>query len=347
MSASMVFLKSMLVIGLGQKSWIYAFSYIAFDLLVYLAQKIMRRDYTIWLPIKGCWGVVLSGMFRVIIKLISDFTGCIHFRHPYEVGGLYFTLNFLSPLFGMALLLTLQSQAQLSLFHENTFEYYKTATIIAGSILMFMSALFLMIMNPRHRRSFFSIELGWQMTRRIFLEGDDAMKAEVFDTNIAHWEPIRDNVEDWVRANWHLWKYKRPDWFTDHWIALVPLNMIPEDDDEFFPSERSTKKHSSGDDEFGRASYRKRRSVTPLEKVFFHNVEQPAMIRHSFANFSTSHLNPERDSRKVAPEVGSSSSASSSLKNVKRVKNLKKAETLDETLFKHKLSRRGLSGFIN
>ena len=62
------------------------------------------------------------------------------------------------------------------------------------------------------------------------MEGNDAMKAEVFETNILHWEPIRVHVEDWVRNGWHEWKDHRPNWFTDHWITLVPLEMIPKEE---------------------------------------------------------------------------------------------------------------------
>ena len=30
---------------------------------------------------------------RVGIKIVVDFTGCIHLRHPYELGGLYYSLT--------------------------------------------------------------------------------------------------------------------------------------------------------------------------------------------------------------------------------------------------------------
>ena len=34
-------------------------------------------------------------LVRVAVKIITDFSGCLHFRHPYEMGGLAFCLSML------------------------------------------------------------------------------------------------------------------------------------------------------------------------------------------------------------------------------------------------------------
>ncbi|GMH65331.1 hypothetical protein TrLO_g12689 [Triparma laevis f. longispina] len=66
------------------------------------------------------------------------------------------------------------------------------------------------------------------MNRRIFLDGDDTVRAEVFGFNEAHWSPIREKVEDWIGGGWHYWEEEKPEWFTDAFKASVPEYMIPE-----------------------------------------------------------------------------------------------------------------------
>ncbi|GMH74612.1 hypothetical protein TrLO_g4240 [Triparma laevis f. longispina] len=79
----------------------YALLYLGVEIAVYLGLKVLRKDYTHWLPIKGLFSLVVSGIVRVVVKMIEDFTDCMHYRHPYEVGGLYFTVNLFVPVFGL------------------------------------------------------------------------------------------------------------------------------------------------------------------------------------------------------------------------------------------------------
>ncbi|GMI14487.1 hypothetical protein TrLO_g4880 [Triparma laevis f. longispina] len=302
LSACQVLLKSMLVVALEQISMSYGLIYIFADMMVYLTQKVLRRDYTFWVPVTGVMGVLVSFLFRVIAKFIADFTGCVHFRHPYEVGGLYFSLNFLSPLMGMTVLLVLQDAGDFgfkAFEKDTTLTYMKTATIIAGSVLILMAGLFFLMMDKSYRPTYFSTETGWQMTRRMFMEGNDAMKAEVFDTNTLHWEPIRAHVEDWVRNGWHEWKDHRPDWFTDHWITLVPLEMIPEEEAIDIDT----------DGNVGGGGERRQLLATAVEEMLFRVGQGGSKKRHSIV---------------VMP-----------------VNGLKKAKTVDVSEFKKTLNRRG------
>ena len=65
------------------------------------------------------------------------------------------------------------------------------------------------------------------MARRLFLEGTDIMKADVFINNKTHWMPIRDKVEAWVKEGWATWEEEKPEWFTDQWKSIVPEEMKP------------------------------------------------------------------------------------------------------------------------
>ena len=69
--------------------------YLSFDVLLYLLIKWGRRDFTYFLPISGKLGAVISFVMRIIIKFISDFTGVVHYRRPYDIGGLQFSISVL------------------------------------------------------------------------------------------------------------------------------------------------------------------------------------------------------------------------------------------------------------
>ena len=63
------------------------------ELLLYLAWKIFRGDFLYWVRLEGVFGVILSFFVRVIVKVVVDFTGCLQFRHPYELGGAVFSVS--------------------------------------------------------------------------------------------------------------------------------------------------------------------------------------------------------------------------------------------------------------
>ena len=71
------------------QGWLAAV-YLVSDFLVMVGYKALRRDVLCWVP---TFGVPLSLLVRFIFKLFTDSTSCVHFRHPLELGGLYYCLN--------------------------------------------------------------------------------------------------------------------------------------------------------------------------------------------------------------------------------------------------------------
>jgi len=69
--------------------------YVLASACVYLIYRVCRGDLHDWLPIKGKRGWVVSVAFRMLCKIIVDFTGLVQFLHPQEVGGAYYTISLL------------------------------------------------------------------------------------------------------------------------------------------------------------------------------------------------------------------------------------------------------------
>ena len=63
----------------GKTTLLYA---VVGEIVAYLAYKIARRDFLYWLEIKGNFEVFVALPFRVVVKVIVDFSGCLHMRHP-------------------------------------------------------------------------------------------------------------------------------------------------------------------------------------------------------------------------------------------------------------------------
>ena len=114
LSAIQVLIKSMFIATLAFKNFSYAWLYLGADMFFYLAVKVLRRDFAYWPQLYGLTGFAAACLGRVAVKLVADFTSCVQFRHPYEVGGLPFTLNMLTPLIGMSALLALLEEDALN-----------------------------------------------------------------------------------------------------------------------------------------------------------------------------------------------------------------------------------------
>jgi hypothetical protein len=71
------------------RGWLAAV-YLVGDFLVMVGYKAVRRDVLYWLPNSG---VPFSLLYRFMSKVFADSTSCVHFRHPLELGGLYYCLN--------------------------------------------------------------------------------------------------------------------------------------------------------------------------------------------------------------------------------------------------------------
>jgi len=82
-------------------------------------------------------------------------------------------------------------------------------------------------MKKEYRRTFFTTRTGKQWTMDFFVKGvDDEQKATVMGCNKAQWRAIREDVKEWVQANWWRWKEEKPAWFDLAWQSKVPEEWI-------------------------------------------------------------------------------------------------------------------------
>ena len=57
--------------------------FIGGEVLIYLMWKIIRGDFLYWIRFDGGFLAIALSLFdRVLHKIIMDFSGCLHLRHP-------------------------------------------------------------------------------------------------------------------------------------------------------------------------------------------------------------------------------------------------------------------------
>jgi hypothetical protein len=207
-------------------SW--AFLYIGADLGLYILVKIMRGDFWYWMPTGGNMEVVSSIGFRVIVKIIVDFTSIVHFRNPQEVGGAYW-------LFGLVLTM---GSLPVSIYVASPY-VDERAIDIASSIMEYFIlmttlcfAVFFLNIKRKYWHTFWSTQKGKDRSMARFLEGEsDKIKFKVLENSRHQWVSIEGEIKKWVELNWAKWEEEKPDWFTDFMKAKVPVDFIPADGD--------------------------------------------------------------------------------------------------------------------
>jgi hypothetical protein len=207
----------------------YFAMYFVADNLLYILQKIVRGDFYYWAPVEGPAGAFLSFFMRVGIKTVVDFTGVVQFRHPYEMGGAYFS-------FSMVLALLVSYAAvyiHFKLGHGETGmrqEDVWTLVLDLSGAWTVSYCTFFLLMKKKYRRTFFSLTKGKQVTIDYFLSDDDAIKSACFGCTRQHWKAIEPAMEEWVKKGWWRWENDNPVWFTDQFKASVPEEWIPSEE---------------------------------------------------------------------------------------------------------------------
>jgi hypothetical protein len=205
----------------------YLFGILCAEMGIYWAYKVLMGDVAHWMPVDGPAGFALSLVMRVVVKVVTDFTSVVQFRAPGEMGGLYFTVN-------NAMGFVICFAAIKIFFASDVGKVSRNENFALKALFGLLAfwalnaALGVSMMKKEYRKTFVSSETGCEWAQKFFLEGEtDKAKSKPIRLNRKKWEPIKELVKEWVQENWWTWNDKNPDWFTDAWIAKVPDDFIP------------------------------------------------------------------------------------------------------------------------
>ena len=94
LTAGMLLIRCMTIVLLGVKGGSWVALYTSADMGLYLLVKVFRGDFWYWMPLGGKAEILSSFLARVMIKIITDYTSIVQFRHPNEVGGAYWLFGY-------------------------------------------------------------------------------------------------------------------------------------------------------------------------------------------------------------------------------------------------------------
>jgi hypothetical protein len=228
LSAGMLLIRCTTIVLLGIIGSSSVFLYIGADLGLYILVKILRGDFWYWIPLGGNIEIVSSILGRVVIKIITDFTSIVLYRHPNEVGGAYWLFS---------LLLTMGS-LPISIYIASPYIDGKAIDIASSIVKYFIPittmcfAVFFLNIERKYWHTFLSTQRSKDMSMAFFLEGEnDKIKFEVFGSSRHHWVSIEKEIKKWIELNWAKWEEEKPEWLTDVRKATVPVDFIPSDGD--------------------------------------------------------------------------------------------------------------------
>ena len=165
----------------------------------------------------------------ILAKVVADYSGSLVFRNPFELGGIYFSVNLLTTQVSVPVCVLLYHKYYIGGNEIDEMWTWGIAGTLATLWLAAFSFLIFYVIVPEYRKNFFSFQSGWQKTKSVFLEndGNDERKLTVVGFNRVHWRSIEGEVRAWTMANWSRWEAEQPEWFTPLLKASIPDDCIP------------------------------------------------------------------------------------------------------------------------
>ena len=194
--AAHVLSKAVAMGALANTCWWWLVVYMSFDICLYMSYKMARRDLWHWWPTTG---VGIAVLCRVLVKVLVDFSGCVHFRNPVELGGAYWLLN--------AVMSQLSCIVSVILYDR----YFVGDAKISGPFLsgtvgalaavwLVAFCAFLLIIKREYVYTFVSMQSGSDYVISYFRDNlDEARRIQIFYSNELMWASIRPAVRTWVR----------------------------------------------------------------------------------------------------------------------------------------------------
>jgi hypothetical protein len=224
-SAGMLVIRCMSIVVLGLLGGKWVSLYVGADLGLYLLVKVLRGDFWYWVPVGGNAEILSSVVGRLLVKVVTDFTSIVQFRHPTENGGISWMFGFVLTMGSLPIAIILAERKNV------TEEELKLAWKVVGIFIpctVVLFAVFFFTIEKKYWGTFYSLQRGKDLTVKSFRECSDAGKTRyTFLTSKHHWKAIEGEVKAWVEANWDRWEEEKPNWFDDAMRARVPVEYIP------------------------------------------------------------------------------------------------------------------------
>ena len=203
--------------------------YAAGDMCMYFIYKILRGDLRYWVRLKGWFSMFASFGVRIVSKNITDFTLLVQFRHPFELGGIYWSANMImNQLFVFVAVYLYSTFTQEEMVNDDRISslFFLVSGLFSFSVICVIG--FMSLINRDYWKTFWDTQSGKQFVVNNFKNAtNDKMKFNVFKKHRSFYYSIEGEIKIWLKDEWGRWEYEKPAWFNPVAIAEVPADLLP------------------------------------------------------------------------------------------------------------------------
>jgi hypothetical protein len=207
--------------------------------------------------------LIASVLIRSIIKTIVDLALIVHYRHPYDLGGMYWSGNVvLNQLFCFASVylykkhlndvisdnmnyrdgtekdIKVSPRCNPADFDSYNVNYVCEESELEASLwnvvfcLFALSMLsfngFLLSIKREYWVTFFDTRTGPQFAADTYHEVEtDCSRFEIFGHHPSYYDNIAEELMEWLADSWDRWEEEKPGWFTAAAMSRIPEDMLP------------------------------------------------------------------------------------------------------------------------
>ena len=224
---------------------------------IYLLYKVLRKDFRYFLPLPNGTSLAVSLLFRVALKVITDFTGMLHARHPYEMGGAYWMFNMFYTQVMLFIVVNVRSSTYSEEGQNPVFSEEKLWILACSLSALWLVAVVVLLLSCEKgfMHTFFQLTRAWEYNKAMFDTGDDGYRMYIFTDHEAYYMWYKEEIKEWLDEAWDRLHREKPVWFTQNVVKSVPIDILPNMEHE------SVVKEMAQETKIEREKRRKLRSV--------------------------------------------------------------------------------------
>jgi len=166
------------------------------EIALYLIYKCVRGDIWYYVRAEGIVKYLLAFFERFCVKVIADFSGCLHFRHAYELGGIAFSASMVWA--------QIMPFIALQFFEGSNKDALSIILACSATVWLVLNIVFFRTINLSYLNTFFGTMTGPQYACELFLMAgfEENIKFKTaFKKNLTFTKSITKEVKEWVANN--------------------------------------------------------------------------------------------------------------------------------------------------
>jgi hypothetical protein len=204
----------------------YFVAFLAANMAFVYAFKIATSDFFYHFNLPPKIDILVSIISRLVQKQIATFTGMIHLRHPYELGGVLMVWNYVEAAVGVfvaAWFYLKYSEETDSKLSESFI--YTLLPILLSVWALSLLAFFISIDRGPTRPTFFVMMTAPEYAMHVH---DKFALFDIFSKHHSYYQKHSDRLRKWVHSNWRVWMIDGV--MTEGILLTIPESYIPEED---------------------------------------------------------------------------------------------------------------------